>query len=345
MKRRHFLTLGAGALATLGSGALTGCSGPLPPVRLGRIMTVRGALSPDALGTTLPHEHVMVDFTPLADPPPSYDRADVVDTVLPYLLEIKELGVQTLVDATPAYLGRDPILLRALSERSGLHVLTNTGYYGARDDAHLPDHAFTDTAEELAGRWIQEWRDGIGGSGVRPGLMKIGVDSGSLSDVDAKLVEAAGIAHRATGLTIAAHTGPAVPAFEQLEILEKMGVHPSAWIWVHAHGEEDRDAHVEAARRGAWVEFDGVRPETIDRTVDLVAYMQRRGQLGRVLVSQDAGWYSIGEEGGGEFRPFTTLITEFVPALQAAGFKDGDVDVLLRANPAEAFRIRVRQID
>ncbi|MGH8020026.1 MAG: phosphotriesterase, partial [Opitutaceae bacterium] len=43
-----------------------------------------------------------------------------------------ELGVETLVECTPAYVARDPKLLARLSEASGLHVLTNTGLYGAR---------------------------------------------------------------------------------------------------------------------------------------------------------------------------------------------------------------------
>lgn len=306
-------------------------------------MTVRGALSPDRLGSTLPHEHVMVDFAPVDEVGPHrYDRDAVVDAMLPYLLEIKELGIRTFVDATPAYLGRDPLVLHALSERSGLHILTNTGYYGARGDVHVPEHAYADTAEELARRWIGEWTDGIDDTGVRPGFIKIGVDAGPLSDIDAQLVEAAGIAHLATGLTIAAHTGEAGPAFEQLDLLETLDVHPSAWIWVHAQAEDDLDAHVEAARRGAWVEFDGVRAESIEQHVEIVLNMHRHGRLGRVLISQDAGWYSVGEAGGGDVRGYATLTRDLLPALQVGGLGDDHIDRLVRLNPAEAYRTRVR---
>ena len=49
------------------------------------------------------------------------------------------------------------------------------------------------------------------------------------------------------------------------------------------------------------------------------AAMKADGLLGHVLVSHDAGWYHVGEPGGGEFRPFDTLFTTFVPALKAAG--------------------------
>jgi phosphotriesterase-related protein len=273
-----------------------------------------------------------------------YECDEVFHLVLPHLEEIRDLGVRTLMDTTPKYLGRDVRLLRRLSEASGLHIITNTGYYGALNDHHLPEHAFSETAEEIARRWIQEWTDGIDDTGIRPGMMKIGVDAGTLSEMDAKLVRAAAITHLQTGLTIAAHGGSAVAAFGELEVLEEEGVHPSAWIWVHAQAEEDIARHVEAARLGAWVEFDGISPESVNRHVDLVDNMRRHNLLDRTLISQDAGRYTAGEPGGGTFRRYSTLLTEFIPALRHAGLEDGEIDHLVTKNPAEAFRIRERSV-
>jgi phosphotriesterase-related protein len=167
--------------------------------------------------------------------------------------------------------------------------------------------------------------------------MKIGVDSGPLSEVDAKLVRAAAIAHRATSLPIAAHTGDGVAAFEELDLIEQAGVPLSAFIWVHAHSEKDETRHVKAAARGAWVEFDGISEKSVDRHVTLVMRMKAAGHLGRVLVSHDAGWYRVGEPDGGEFRPFDTLFTKFIPALKAAGATEGDVRQLLVDNPSRAL--------
>ena len=167
--------------------------------------------------------------------------------------------------------------------------------------------------------------------------MKIGVDSGPLSEVDAKLVRAAAIAHRATSLPIAAHTGDGVAAFEELDLIEQAGVPLSAFIWVHAHSEKDETRHVKAAARGAWVEFDGISEKSVDRHVTLVMRMKAAGHLGRVLVSHDAGWYRVGEPDGGEFRPFDTLFTKFLPALKAAGATEADVRQLLVENPRRAL--------
>jgi phosphotriesterase-related protein len=65
--------------------------------------------------------------------------------------------------------------------------------------------------------------------------------------------------------------------------------------------------------------------------------MKERGLLNRALVSHDAGWYRVGEPGGGEFRGFTTLFESFLPGLEAAGFTTADVDQLLVANPRRAL--------
>ncbi|MBN1986037.1 MAG: phosphotriesterase, partial [Prolixibacteraceae bacterium] len=135
-----------------------------------KIMTVTGEIPAGTIGKTLHHEHILVDFIG-ADSTGyhRWDKTEVVEKVLPYLLEIKKLGYQTLVECTPAYLGRDPELLKMLSEESGLQILTNTGYYSAVGAKYIPKHGFTETAEQLAERWINEARNGIENTGVYPG--------------------------------------------------------------------------------------------------------------------------------------------------------------------------------
>ena len=144
----------------------------------------------------------------------------------PSLKRLRAVGCQALVECTPAYLGRDPILLKRLADASEVTILTNTGYYGARQGKFLPAHAFKEWADQLAARWLNDWRAGIEGTGIRPGFIKIGVDGGPLTDVNRKLVQAAARTHLQSGLTIAAHTGDGQAALEQLEILAQEGVEP-----------------------------------------------------------------------------------------------------------------------
>jgi phosphotriesterase-related protein len=354
MNRRLFLKTGAAVLGAAAIGPASSAKSH-PPARtpLGQaaagpsddvVMTVTGPVRPSALGTTLPHEHVLVDFVGAASAGPErYDRNEVYQRVLPFVEELASAGGQTMMECTPAFLGRDPELLRRLAEATGVQIVTNTGYYGARDDQHVPEHARSASADALAARWISEWDEGIGDTGIRPGFIKIGVDSGPLSALDEKLVRAACRTHLETGLTIASHTGPAQPAFEQLQVLAEEGIDPSAWIWVHAQNEDDIARHVEAARRGAWVEFDGYEPAHTTSYVQRLTAMRERDLLDRVLVSHDNGWYSVGEPDGGDFQPYTPLFTALLPALRAAGFSDEEVRQLVVTNPAEAFTVRVRR--
>ena len=306
--------------------------------RAHQIETVTGSLAADRLGITLMHEHVLVDFIGAAQVSPSrYEANAVFAAVLPHLQQVRRLGCDTLVECTPAYLGRDPRLLKRLSEASGIHILSNTGYYGAAQDKHLPAHAFDESAEQLSVRWIREWQRGIDDTGIKPAFMKIGVDGSPLSAVDAKLVAAAARTHRETRLPIASHTGSGAAAIEQLDLLDAAKVPPSAFIWVHAQSERDRTFHARAARRGAWVEFDGLGPTSVARHVELVRGMKEQGLLGHVLVSHDAGWYRVGEPGGGPFRPYDTLFTAFLPALKAAGFTESEIRQLTATNPRAAL--------
>jgi phosphotriesterase-related protein len=338
LTRRELLTT---TLALMAAGCaprdVTNAAPPVP-ASARAIETVTGRVSADTLGVTLMHEHVLVDFIGAAEANRSrYDAEVVFRTVLPHLQQLRQLGCGTLVECTPAYLGRDPQLLTRLSEASEIRILSNTGYYGAANDKHVPAFAFTETAEQLAARWIREAEHGLDGTSIKPAFMKIGVDGAPLSAIDATLVRAAAITHKETGLPIASHTGTGAAAMAELDLLDAAGVPPSAFIWVHAQSERDDSFHARAARRGAWVEFDGISPTTLARHVELVQRMKGEGLLGRVLVSHDAGWYHVGEPGGGQFRPYTTLFTDFIPRLTGAGFSDAEVRQLLVDHPRRAL--------
>ncbi|MFW5945112.1 MAG: phosphotriesterase family protein [Bacteroidota bacterium] len=312
-----------------------------------RIMTVTGPIQANEMGVTLEHEHIMVDFIG-ADSTGyhRWDRNEVVSAVLPHFSEVKKKGLNTLVECTPAYLGRDPRLLKTISQKTNIQILTNTGYYGAVNEKFLPQHTYEETADQLAERWINEWENGIEDTDIKPGFIKISVAPDStLSDVHEKLARAAAKTHLKTGLTIASHTGPAGPAFAQLKVLKEEGVAPEAFIWVHAQNSKPA-AHVKAAKQGAWVSLDGVKQEeeAINNYVNMLSNLKERNLLHRVLISHDAGWYSPGETKGGDFRPYTAIFDHLIPALKKNGFSEKEVDRLLKVNPQNAFSINTKSL-
>ena len=311
-------------------------------------MTVNGLIATSEMGKTLVHEHVLVDFIG-ADSTGNHrwSKEEVVEVVTPYLTEIHHLKVQTLIECTPAFVGRDPEILKELSKRTGMHLITNTGYYGAHNNKFLPATFYELSAEELSILWIEEFENGIGESGVSPGFIKIAVDGDdALSSDHKKIITAAALAHRKTGLVIASHTGPEKPAFEQIKVLDSFGIDPSAFIWVHAQ-RGTLEGNVRAARLGAWISLDNVNLQresgtnfSVEWYAGRILAMKEANLLHRVLISHDAGWYSPGEENGGNFRGYTDIFTGLIPALKELDFKQKDLDQLLILNPHEAYSLK-----
>jgi phosphotriesterase-related protein len=310
------------------------------------IMTVKGPVPSEEMGMTLIHEHILVDFIGAdSTNEKRWDDIKVAETILPFLEQIKKLGCKTFIECTPAFLGRDPGLLKKLSSSSGLNILTNTGYYGAAKNKYIPAFVYNETADQIALRWINEWEYGIDSTGIKPGFIKIGVGSESLSELHKKIVAAAARTHLKTGLTIASHTGPSVPAFEQIAVLKEEGVSPEAFIWVHAQAEKDLTIHIKAAEIGSWISLDGLDDNNVEDYVKMIKNMKDNNLLGKVLLSHDAGWYQPGEINGGKIRGYTALFERLIPRLTKEGFSKKEIHQLMVINPAEAFTVRVRSIN
>ena len=318
---------------------------PIPDADV--IMTVRGRIPASRFGKALAHEHVLCDFIGAGKTGPHrYDADAVVERMLPFLQQLRKQCFTGFVDCTPAYIGRDPEILRRLAELTDLHILTNTGYYGASGDKFLPPHAFSETAEELAARRVRESERGIGQTGIKAGFIKIGVDPGPLSQIGRKLVQAAAKTHLQTGLTIACHTGEAEAALAVLETIRRNGVNASALIIVHADSISDQKVHIQLAKAGAWLGYDGLSSKTIEKHVLLIRAMVTAGLTRRLLISHDAGWYRVGEPQGGKakIRPYTAIADQLIPALKTAGLDETLFRELLLENPARAFTVRIRPI-
>lgn len=306
---------------------------------MGRIRTVLGDIPPHKFGLALAHEHILVDFIG-ADKHAKerYDPNEVFTVMLPYLKEIRKLGVTGFVECTPNYMARDARLLARLSEAADIHILTNTGLY---KEPYLPKYAFRSSADQLADQWTSEITEEIEDTNVKAGFIKIAVNPGRIAPIQEKIVKAAARCSLSTGAAIACHTASGVAALHLLEILEEEGTDPERLIVVHSDAEEDTEYHLKIASSGAWVEYDAVREETAERTLTLLRLMQEHGLEDQVLLSQDAGWYNVGEQGGGEIRGFRYLVRDFVPLMLENGFSKELADKILIRNPSKAFQIQL----
>ncbi|MBT8181282.1 MAG: phosphotriesterase [Eudoraea sp.] len=292
----------------------------------------------------LSHEHILVDFIG-ADSinSGSWNKPDVVKQVLPFLLELQNFDVKYFVDATPQFLGRDALLLRELADKTGIKIITNTGLYGARNNKFIPAYAWKNTAEELAEQWVEEFENGIDGTTIKPGFIKISVDNtDSLSPMHSKLVKAAALCHLKSGLTIASHTGKSLALWPQLEILSEQGVSSTAFIWIHAQAEEQETNFQKAAKAGCWISLDGLGWE-IDQHVEKLVYAKRNGFLDQILISHDAGWYDP-QKNEQKIKPYTPIFKTLLPILRSKGFSEDDINLLISVNPSKAYGIQKRRI-
>lgn len=305
---------------------------------MGSIMTVNGLLNIKKMGLTLPHEHIMVDFLPLIerDEIKRCNADEVVEVMAPYLLDIKKCGISTFIDCTPMYLGRDVNVLKEISRITDINIVTNTGMY---KQPYLPEFALDMSPEKLAEIWIDEWENGIDGTDIRPGFIKTAVFADSLHIIQQNIIRAAAITSRQTGLCIATHCESAIAALDIVRILDKEHINPKKWIYVHVQAEDDNKRILDIAREGVWMELDAIGSKSVDRHLDLLTMLLDNGFNDRIMLSQDAGWYNIGQPKGGTQNPYTHIFELFIPKALEAGISKVQIDSIMTDNPASAFAI------
>ncbi|MBA2563760.1 MAG: phosphotriesterase, partial [Chitinophagaceae bacterium] len=278
---------------------------------------------------------------------PPYNSDSAYNTILPFLVRLKEQGIKSFFECTPNYIGRDVKLLRRLSEASGINIITNTGYYAAVEKKYLPKHVYEESVEQLAQRWLNEWRNGIDGTAIRPGFIKLGVGEGAIDSIETKLILAAINVHKQTGLTIAIHTGNGDAALSEYELFKNEGISGENLIWVHAQNGKAQE-HISLAKNGVWLSFDGISEPKIKEYVTYLKNMKAEGLLSRVLISHDDGWSVENENDkikllhfdNGNKIPYTTIFDRFIKALEREGFTKEEIDTILVENPRKAFEIK-----
>ena len=299
------------------------------------LFTTLGPKQADDVGIILPHEHLFVDLGPVEDA--SYLHADVDEAVAvmaPEVEKIKSQGVTALVECTPVGVGRRADIDLAISLATNFPVVLPTGIYR---EPWVPQWV-RDADEAALVEWmVQELEQGIEDTNVRAAWIKVGSTDDGVTAQERKILRAAARAGWQTGAVIGSHTVRGAVAREQVTIVEEAGYSASRFIWIHTQAEPDFALHLEMARRGVWVEYDGISGHPDEWFVDAVQRLLDAGFGKQLLLSQDRGWYDPSKPGGGVVQPFTHLLDEFLPKLRAAGCDESTIAQLLRHNPFAAY--------
>lgn len=308
------------------------------------VQTVLGPIDPAELGVTLPHEHTQITLWQV---PGRWDYWQLTrdrELILEELAAFRASGGGAVVDLTLPGVGRDPDWLSDIASASGLHLVMGCGWYR---EAYYPAEARIDrrSVDDLAEELVREAREGVGLSGVRPGIIgEIGTDKPWLSAQEERVHRAAARAARTTGLAVTTHAVLSPVGLAQLRIFEEEGADPARVVIGHADSYPDLGYLLAVVERGANVEFDflGMAFTPVERhgegrTVTLLCDLLARGHLDRILLSQDVCHDSQLRRYEGQ--GYTYLDRVFLPRLRAAGVSDDEIAAMTIANPRRVLTI------
>jgi predicted metal-dependent phosphotriesterase family hydrolase len=311
---------------------------------MAHVQTVLGPIEPDELGFTLPHEHTQIALWHIESRWDYWQLTRDEPVILAELARYREAGGTGLVDLTLQGVGRDPAWLVGIAEASGLHVVMGCGWYRG---AHYPPEVLIDrrSTDDLADELVRETTDGVGDSGVRPGIIgEIGTDKPWISPSEERVHRAAARASRRTGLAITTHAVLSDVGLAQLRIFEEEGADPARVVIGHADSYPVLDHYLAIIERGANVEFDflGMSFSPIerlgeDRVIELLCDLLARGHADRILLSQDVCHDSQLKRYGG--NGYVYLVETFLPRLRAAGVSQDEINTMTVANPRRILTI------
>ncbi|WP_216328325.1 phosphotriesterase family protein [Deinococcus aestuarii] len=318
--------------------------------------TVTGPVEADQLGLTLPHEHVIFGYPGYQGDVTlgGFDREAVLTQCLQMAEAVKARGVRTVVDATPNECGRDPLFLREVSERSGLNILCSSGYYyeGEGGTTYFKFRfSLGAGVEEVYDMMLREVTEGIGGTGIRAGVLKLASSRDEITPYERVFFQAAARVQRETGVPIITHTQEGTQGPQQAELLVGEGADPNRVMIGHMDGNTDPDYHRETLRHGVNIALDRIglqgivgMPLDSDRLRVLEALLGD-GYADRILLSHDSIWHWLGRPipmpemllpAVKDWHPLH-LFDDILPELERRGITRAQIEQMTVGNPARVF--------
>lgn len=304
------------------------------------VRTLTGDVLSTSLGPTLIHEHLAVDWGEMLGRPKhvDFDYSAMVERMVTKLDALNAAGFGAIAECTPYGAGRYVDLFTDVARRSPVRIIGSTGFF---HESWCPMHpiAVALDVDGLVDLFVREITEGMGGTLVRAGLIKVATGEGRISTNEEKVVRAAARARSRTGCPILAHTTNGM-GHELLDMLEQEGIAPSEVIVSHVGFEPDPKAYATVLfERGANIGFDRIGFHVFfadEHWLDLVTWAIERGWIDQVLLSHDASTFNFGLELASTeplHDDYTYISREFVPKLRAKGVTDAQLETMLVGNP------------
>ena len=269
----------------------------------------------------------------MAQWPERYDEAAELDAALEAVAAAKAKGVQTIIDATAMFGGRDVRFMKRVADETAVRIVACTGIYSYD---YLPHYFENRDVDAMADHFVADIEDGIQGTDIKAAFLKCAADEPGVTENVEKIHRAVARASLRTGAPIMAHSMPAMATGpRQVEIFAQEGVDLSRVQIAHCGDSEDLDYIEGLLAKGVYVGLDRYGLEMflpIDKRNAVTAELLRRGHAERLIISQDycatIDWYppEAAEtfEGRGAIRNWsmTLVFDEVVPALHELGVMD-----------------------
>jgi len=300
------------------------------------VETVQGAVDAEELGVVLVHEHVRFrDEAVAAEWPDRYDEQAELDAALEAVEAAKSRGVQTIVDPTAMFGGRDVRFMKQVADQTGVRVVACTGIYSYD---YLPHYFENRDVDVMADHFVEDIEQGIQGTEIKAAFLKCAADAAGVTDRVEKIHRAVARASLQTGASIMAHSMPAVGTGpRQVEIFLEEGVDPARVQIAHCGDSEDVGYIEGLIEQGVYVGLDRYGIEIIlpiEKRNATTAELLRRGHAERLMISQDAcatlDWYPpemdamLRSQGAVHNWTMTLVFDEVVPALREQGVLDDE---------------------
>jgi phosphotriesterase-related protein len=295
----------------------------------GLIRTVTGDIDPPG-GTVLVHEHLQIDLSHNKGPQTVLGPNDQDDVIADLSDARHKYGLALVADLSVPGSGRDPGGLRRISQNSRVSVVAATGYYW--DPIHRD--VLTGTVESLCASMAGEIENGIGDTGVRCGVIKVGTDVGAPPAAAERLFVATAKASRDTGAAVVCHTSTPDQAQWQIDVLEGAGANLSRVLISHLHTLPSFDDLCAFAARGIRFGFDQIgfaSGPTYAHYADLIVKTIEAGLLEQLMISTDVARRVRLQRYGG--TSYGTLFSELLPLLRERGVTAAQIETLVNRNP------------
>jgi phosphotriesterase-related protein len=341
---------------------------------VGKALTVCGPVEPKALGKVMMHEHfdsAVVDYEKneliVKEDPLSEERRNILmNEAAPFLKQCTEHGCRAIVDATNAPNRVWPDIYPKITRATGMHIILCTGFYrelelgtywAKKPEWQIWPFVRQAPVEQLEEMCIREIVEGIHGTPVHAGAIKLASSRPEMTPAEEKAFRAGARAQKKTGVHITTHCTMKIAAFSQLLLLDEEEVDLNrvsiGHIGCSLREKTFRKACIPWMKRGAtFLPTNlsiGPKDPKGERWRPLIEGIHELFDAGvgdRLGFGLDCSFISAAEvlkPGDGRFilhPPWLYMFTHTLPAFRKLGLTAEEEDWIMRRNPQRILPVQ-----